>query len=718
MVNELRLKFNKLMENEELLWTKEELQFLRSTYDELFARLSDDFQSCKRVLEVAEILSNEANIGKLSVFSLLLYRAILSGCYARESVEKEFGEQVHSIIKGLFTAKELYTKNPSVESENFRKLLMTMVEDIRVVIILICKQLYLMRTIEEYDEERRMKIAQEASYLYAPLSHRLGLYRIKSELEDLSLKQTNLSIYKEIAGKLAETKHDRERYIKSFIEPLKLQLEREGFKFTIKGRTKSIYSIWNKMRKQNTPFENIYDLFAIRIILDTPLEKEKSECWQVYSIVTDKYQPNPKRLRDWLSIPKSNGYESLHTTVMGPEGKWVEVQIRTIRMDEVAEKGFAAHFKYKGIKGEAGLDSWLSNVRELLESPQSSNIERMDDFKLSLYRKEIFVFTPKGDLEKLPQGATILDFAFQIHSNLGSRCIGGKINGKSVPIRTELSNGDQVEIVTNNSQVPRKEWLSFVKTSKAKTRIKQFLREQEAQYMEEGKELLKRRLKNWKIAYDESIVSRLAMKLNYKTVQEFYHALAEDREDLGKVKELYLLCTEKDGFTNEPVSVENYERETELQYISRQDDCLIIDEHLKGVDYSLAKCCNPIYGDEIFGFVSVNNGIKVHRTDCPNAPQMMSRFGYRFIRARWSGKSDKKYPATLFVVGNDDIGIVTNVTSLIQKETKISLRSISVNTVDGLFQGTLTVLVSEMQDLEKLINKIRVIKGIKSVSRN
>jgi GTP pyrophosphokinase len=430
------------------------------------------------------------------------------------------------------------------------------------------------------------------------------------------------------------------------------------------------------------------------------------------------YQPNPKRLRDWLSNPKANGYESLHTTVMGPEGKWVEVQIRTIRMDEVAEKGFAAHFKYKGIKGEAGLDSWLSNVRELLESPQSSNIERMDDFKLSLYRKEIFVFTPKGDLEKLPQGATILDFAFQIHSNLGSRCIGGKINGKSVPIRTELSNGDQVEIVTNNSQVPRKEWLSFVKTSKAKTRIKQFLREQEAQYMEEGKELLKRRLKNWKIAYDESIVSRLAMKLNYKTVQEFYHALAEDREDLGKVKELYLLCTEKDGFTNEPVSVENYERETELQYISRQDDCLIIDEHLKGVDYSLAKCCNPIYGDEIFGFVSVNNGIKVHRTDCPNAPQMMSRFGYRFIRARWSGKSDKKYPATLFVVGNDDIGIVTNVTSLIQKETKISLRSISVNTVDGLFQGTLTVLVSEMQDLEKLINKIRVIKGIKSVSRN
>lgn len=718
MIDELRLKFNKLMENDELLWTKEELHFLRSTYDELFAHLSDDVQSCKRILEVAEILCNEANVGKLSVLSLLLYRAVQSGCYAKESVKKDFGEQAHSIIKGLFTAKELYAKNPSVESENFRKLLMTMVEDVRVVIILICKQLYLMRTIEEYDEERRMKIAQEASFLYAPLAHRLGLYRIKSELEDLSLKQTNLSIYKEIAGKLAETKHDRERYIKSFIEPLKLQLEREGFKFTIKGRTKSIYSIWNKMRKQNTPFENIYDLFAIRIILDTPLEKEKSECWQVYSIVTDKYQPNPKRLRDWLSIPKSNGYESLHTTVMGPEGKWVEVQIRTIRMDEVAEKGFAAHFKYKGIKSEAGLDSWLSNVRELLESPQTSNVERMDDFKLSLYRKEIFVFTPKGDLEKLPQGATILDFAFQIHSNLGSRCIGGKINGKSVPIRTELSNGDQVEIVTNNSQVPRKEWLSFVKTSKAKTRIKQFLREQEAQYMEEGKELLKRRLKNWKIAYDESIVSRLAIKLNYKTVQEFYHALAEDREDLGKVKELYLLCSEKDGFVNEPVSVENYERETELQYISRQDDCLIIDEHLKGVDYSLAKCCNPIYGDEIFGFVSVNNGIKVHRTDCPNAPQMMSRFGYRFIRARWSGKSDKKYPATLFVVGNDDIGIVTNVTSLIQKETKISLRSISVNTVDGLFQGTLTVLVSEMQDLEKLINKIRVIKGIKSVSRN
>ncbi|MEE3485109.1 MAG: RelA/SpoT family protein [Bacteroidales bacterium] len=714
-------RFNNLVASPELSLTDSEKLSLIAIYQPVFEEELDEEKTAHyhQSLDVAYILMEEANIGKIPVESILVYRAVKENLLPQEEVKEKFGEQVNSILSGLLKSRELYKKNPSVESENFRKLLLTIVEDIRVVIILICEQLYLMRTIEQYDKERKDRIAQEASYLYAPLAHRLGLYRIKSELEDLSLKYTNYPIYREIEMKLHETKSERERYIDAFIAPLKTELEKAGFTFSIKGRTKSIYSIWNKMKKQNTAFENIYDIFAIRVILSSPLEREKADCWQVYSLVTDKYQPNPKRLRDWLSIPKSNGYESLHTTVMGPEGKWVEVQIRTERMDEIAEKGFAAHFKYKGIKGEANFDSWLSNVRELLENPQSDSTEYMDDFKLSLYKKEIFVFTPTGDLRKLPKGATILDFAFDIHSGLGCHCVGGKVNGKSVTIRTELHNGDQVEIFTNNSQEPHKEWLSFVQTSKAKTRIKQYIRQQEAVNMEEGKELIKRRLKNWKLVYDESVVFRLAQKCGYKAIQDFYQALAEDKLDVSKLKDMYVSCQEKDAITETQKGAENFTQMTELQTISSKEDVLVIDNHLKGIEYTLSKCCNPIYGDDIFGFVSIHNGIKIHRTDCPNAPQMMSRFGYRFIKARWAGKSsDKLYACTLRVIGNDDIGIVTNITSLIQKETNVSLRSISVNSVDGLFQGNLTVNVSDMKQLEQLINKIKTIKGVKSVSRN
>lgn len=718
MCKDLKLKFDKIVNSPELSLTETEFNSLNDSYERLFSQEDKtDFDGVERTLAVAAILMEEANIGKIPVVSVLVYCIVKQEILSMDEVSSLYGGQVEGIVKGLFKSIEIYKKNPSVESENFRKLLMSIVEDIRVIIILICEQLYLMRIIMRFDEERRNKIAQESSYLYAPLAHRLGLYRIKSELEDLSLRQTNPAIYRDIAIKLEKTAADRDRYIQSFIEPLKQQLEKEGFKFVIKGRTKSIYSIWNKMRKQNTEFENVYDLFAIRIILSTPLEKEKSECWQVYSIVTDKYQPNPKRLRDWLSIPKSNGYESLHTTVMGPEGKWVEVQIRTERMDEIAEKGFAAHFKYKGVKAESGFDSWLANVRELLENPQADNVECMDDFKLSLYRKEVFVFTPKGDLRKLPQGATLLDFAFEIHSNLGSHCVGGRVNGKAVPIRAELHNGDQVEIVTNPNQFPHKEWLSFVQTSKAKTHIKQFLREQDAVNMEEGKEMIKRRLKNWKLVYDESIVFRMAQKCGYKAIQDFYQALVDDKLDVQKLKDLYIACSEKDTSNDTQKSVENYTKKTELETLSSQEDVLVIDDHLKGIEYSLSKCCNPIYGDDIFGFVSIRNGIKVHRTDCPNAPQLMSRFGYRFIKARWAGKSGAMYACTLHVIGNDDIGIVTNITSLIQKETNVSLRSISVDSVDGLFQGKITVNVLDMKQLEQLIKKIKSIKGVKSVNR-
>lgn len=719
MKERLKLKFKSLMDLPNFDFSKEEVSRLEELIFACLERESEaDFINLEKSIDVAFILSEEVNLGKVSILGLLLHTLITLKAFQNNEIEASFGIQVESIVKGLQKASELNSKEQSYESENFRKLLLTLVEDIRVVIILICNQLYNMRQISVYEEDIRIKLAKESSFLYAPLAHRLGLYRIKSELEDLSLKQTNLKIYKEIAHKLKETKSSRDLYIQSFIEPLKEKLEKSGFKFSIKGRTKSIYSIWNKMRKQNTAFENIYDLFAIRIILDSPAELEHSECWQVYSIITDMYQPNPKRLRDWLSIPKSNGYESLHITVMGPEGKWVEVQIRTVRMDEVAEKGFAAHFKYKGIKGEAGLDSWLANVRELLENPSDNDMERMDDFKLNLYNKEIFVFTPKGDLQQMPKGATLLDFAFLIHSNIGCRCIGGKVNGKNVSLRYLLNNGDQVEVLTAANQTPKKEWLNFVQTTKAKTRIRQFLREQEATNMALGKELLKRRLKNWKLEYDEAIVFKIAKKFGFKNIHEFYQCLAEDKIEVSRLKDIYILIRDKDNLVQEEQkSTEGFEHKTELESISLKEDVLVIDNHLQGIQYNLARCCNPIYGDDIFGFVSVSGGIKIHKTDCPNAPQMMSRFGYRFIKARWAGKSGSQYSCTLKVIGNDDIGIVTNITSLIQKESNVALRSISVDSADGFFHGHLTILISDNKVLENIIKKIKTIKGVKSVER-
>lgn len=719
MKERLKFKFKSLIALPNFEFSKEEVSRLEELIFACLERESEaDFINLEKSIDVAFILSEEVNLGKVSILGLMLHTLITLNAFPDNEIEASFGIQVASIVKGLQKASELNSKEQSYESENFRKLLLTLVEDIRVVIILICNQLYEMRQLSIYEEDTRMKLAKESSFLYAPLAHRLGLYRIKSELEDLSLKQTNLKIYKEIAHKLKETKSSRDLYIQSFIEPLKEKLEKAGFKFSIKGRTKSIYSIWNKMRKQNTAFENIYDLFAIRIILDSPSELEHSECWQVYSIITDMYQPNPKRLRDWLSIPKSNGYESLHITVMGPEGKWVEVQIRTVRMDEVAEKGFAAHFKYKGIKGEAGLDSWLVNVRELLENPSDNDMERMDDFKLNLYNKEIFVFTPKGDLQQMPKGATLLDFAFLIHSNIGCRCIGGKVNGKNVSLRYLLNNGDQVEVLTAANQTPKKEWLNFVQTTKAKTRIRQFLREQEASNMALGKELLKRRLKNWKLEYDEAIVFKIAKKFGFKNIHEFYQCLAEDKIEVSRLKDIYILIRDKDNLTQEEQkSTEGFEHKTELENISLKEDVLVIDNHLQGIQYNLARCCNPIYGDDIFGFVSVSGGIKIHKTDCPNAPQMMSRFGYRFIKARWAGKSGSQYSCTLKVIGNDDIGIVTNITSLIQKESNVALRSISVDSADGFFHGHLTILISDNKVLENIIKKIKAIKGVKSVER-
>ncbi|MBP5703926.1 MAG: bifunctional (p)ppGpp synthetase/guanosine-3',5'-bis(diphosphate) 3'-pyrophosphohydrolase, partial [Paludibacteraceae bacterium] len=617
---------------------------------------------------------------------------------------------------------EFYRRRVGVENENFRKLLMSLAEDIRVIIILICEVLYLIRKYNSIEEsEDGDRVAREASYLFAPLAHRLGLYKVKSELEDLSMKRLHRETYKEIAHKLNETKRSRDKYIADFISPLKKKLEDARFKFTIKGRTKSIYSIWNKMRKQNTTFEHVYDLFAIRIILDSELSEEKSDCWRVYSIVTDEYQPNPKRLRDWLSIPKTNGYESLHTTVMGPQGKWVEVQIRTERMDEIAEKGFAAHFKYKGVKSENMLDTWMANVREILENPDVANDECISEFKMNLYDKEVFIFTPNGDLVHLPKGATLLDFAYLIHSNLGNHCVGGKIGGKNVSLRYEVNNGDQLEVITSATQKPKKEWLNIVKTSKAKSRIRVFLREEANSNASLGKELLNRRFKNWKIDLEESILAKTIKRLGYKMATEFYNDIVEEELDVAKVRDIYTEIQEKEqhpGLDYEVKSAEDFEHHPTSTEDSSKDDVLTIDDNVKGIDYTLAKCCNPIYGDDIFGFILSQGGIKIHRKDCPNAPMMIQRFGYRYVKARWSGKQGTQYVCTLRVIGNDDLGIVTNITSLIQKESNISMRSISVDSVAGLFQGHISLLVNDLQQVDNVIKKIKAIKGVKSVERS
>ncbi len=669
------------------------------------------------------IVAEEIRMQRASILGIMLHESVQSGYYTIEQVKQDFGEDVAGIIHGLIRINELYAKSPIIESENFRNLLLSFAEDIRVILIMIADRLNVMRQIKDSpNEEARVKVANEAAYLYAPLAHKLGLYRLKSELEDLSLKYTEHDIYYHIKEKLNETKASRDRYIAAFIAPIQKKLEEAGLKFHMKGRTKSIHSIAQKMKKQHTTFEGIYDLFAIRIILDSPLEKEKQECWQAYSIVTDMYQPNPKRLRDWLSIPKSNGYESLHITVMGPEGKWVEVQIRTERMDEIAERGLAAHWRYKGIKGESGLDEWLNSIREALEN-SDSDIQAMDQFKMELYEDEVFVFSPKGDLYKLPKGATVLDFAFHIHSNLGCKCIGAKVNGRNVPIRHQLHSGDQVEILTSNTQTPKQDWINIVTTSKARTKIRQTLKEIASRQAAFAKETLERKFKNRKIEYDEAIMMRLIKKEGFKEVTEFYQNIADETIDVNSFIDKYLAMLRKENET--PVesslrSAENYNIQSASDELSNANtDVLVIDQNLKGVDYTLAKCCNPIYGDDVFGFITVNGGIKIHRCDCPNAPQLRARFGYRIVKARWAGKSKGQlYPITLTVVGNDDIGIVNNITSIISKESNIQLRSIGISSNDGLFSGTLTVMVDDTSKLEALIRKLRTVKGVKQIRRN
>lgn len=708
------------------LLSREELKLFRSLLQKTVLKRSSrskykyPLDPIIRALNTIYLAVHEIGLGRAVILSVAAYDSFVAGVITMEEIEQQFDASIVRIVKGLVNVHDVYKKTSAIETENFRKLLLTFAEDVRVIFVMIAERVYTLRNLNKFSAELQSKIAREASFLYAPLAHRLGLYKLKTELEDLSLKYISPEIYADIEHKLRETKVVREKYIEDFIRPLKEELLAAGFDFEIKGRTKSIFSIWNKIKKQNTPFEKIYDIFAIRIILNSPIEREKSECWQVYSIVTDKYQPNPKRMRDWLSIPKTNGYESLHTTVMGPEGKWVEVQIRTQRMDEIAEKGLAAHWKYKGIKGEDGMDEWLKHIREILENPELNAVDFMDDFKLDLYDDEVFVFTPNGDLQKLKKGATVLDFAFHIHSNLGAKCTGARVNDKNVPIRHVLKNGDQVEIQTGANQKPKFDWLNIVVTAKAKTRIKQALKEIEYKQAEQGRELLLRRLKNWKIEYSEADITRLTKKLGYKSVSDFYQEIALEKLELHDIREHLLNENESRsdaGDLQELRSANNFVREAGAIPDSKKEDVLVIDKNIKGIDYKLSKCCNPIYGDEVFGFVSSLGGIKIHRMDCPNAPQLIQRFGYRIVQARWSGKSGSQYPISLRVTGRDDIAIVTNISSLISKEAKVSLRSITVDSTDGVFQGFITVLVNDLNDLQGLVRKIKAVRGVTQVER-
>lgn len=673
-------------------------------------------ESLRTGIALCEMVSPDRNM----LIAVMLYQLAGAGAVTSEQIAELWEPDVATLVGGLTKVSNLYGKQTVVKTDNFRRLLMALADDIRVIIIMIVERLTLMRAINHHPDEKFVTdTAFEANYLYVPLAHRLGLYKIKSELEDMSLKYTSRDTYTKIARGLNETKTERDAYIASFIAPLREKLDATGLKYEIKGRTKSIYSIWNKLRKQQVELSGVYDLFAIRIILDVPREQEKAECWKVFSIVTDMYTGNPKRLKDWITVPKSNGYESLHTTVMGPENKWVEVQIRTRRMDLVAEKGLAAHWRYKGIKSESSLDQWMNNVRDILETAEGP-MQLMKNFKMDLYDREVFVFTPQGDLHRLPLGATVLDFAFAVHSKLGCSCTGGKVNGRNRKLGHKLRSGDTVEVITSPSQTPKQDWLNIVVTAKARTKIRQTINERAARSSEYGRELLQRRCKNRKTELEEAGLMRTIKKMGYRTVTDFYKALADEIIDPTDVIATYDAIQAADTKADERRSAEEFELMDPLAADSgRNDDVLVIGtDNIRGMNYRMAKCCNPIFGDKVFGFISSEGVVKIHREDCPNSAHIHERYPYRVIRTRWSGKTGNQTAATIRIVGQDDIGIVTNISSVINKEKDVTLRNISIESHDGIFSGFLVIGVNDTVALNNVIKKIQAVKGVKNVQRS
>jgi GTP pyrophosphokinase len=666
-------------------------------------------------IAVAQIAAEEIGLGTTSIVCALLHDVVEDTDITLEDVEREFGKKVAKIIDGLTKISGVFDYNSSLQAENFRKMLLTLADDVRVILIKLADRLHNMRTMEFMPREKQLKIASETVYLYAPLAHRLGLYAMKSELEDLSMKYTETATYKYIAQRLNEKKTEREKFIKEFIDPIQKILDEQGLAAKVYGRPKSINSIWNKMRKKNIPFEEVYDLFAIRIILDSQIEQEKADCWKAYSIVTDFYRPNPDRLRDWISSPKFNGYESLHTTVMGPKGQWVEVQIRTERMNEIAEKGFAAHWKYKEAPNaeSSGLDQWLQKVRDLLNNPESNALDFLDDFKMNLFSDEIFIFTPKGALMQLPANATALDFAFEIHSDLGAKCIGAKVNHKLVPLSYQLQNGDQVEIITSNKQTPKEDWLNFVITAKAKSKIKSSLKDEKRRIADEGREILDRKLKSLKIPSTIENINKITHFFKLHASQDFLYQIAKGGIDIGDLKDYV-----------------NYEKNAEYKPFERSDpaefvkkikseevDTLLIGEDLQKIDYKLSACCNPIPGDDVFGFVTVGEGIKIHRTNCPNATKLMSNFGYRIVKARWNSQKQLAFLTGLNITGIDDVGLINKITTIISNDFKVNMRSITVDSHEGIFDGSIMVYVNDTHHLNNLIAKLKQVNGVTDVRR-
>jgi GTP pyrophosphokinase len=665
-------------------------------------------------LSVASIIAGEIGLGLTSIITAILHDTYNKLDISQQELEKEFGKKVVEILQGFSRITEIDSMQSSYQAENFRKLLLSLADDVRVILIKLVERLENMRKLDNAPEKEKLPLASETYFLYAPLAHRLGFYNIKSEMEDLAVKYLEPEQYNYVDCRLKQTTASRNKLIKEFSAPLNEQLEKQGFKFTIKSRTKSVHSIMLKMKKQGVEFDEVYDLFAMRIILDSSPENEKSDCWRVYSIVTDLYQPNPSRLRDWISVPKSNGYESLHTTVVGPRGKWVEVQIRSTRMDEIAEKGLAAHFKYKGIKGEGGLDTWLTKMREILESSEKEDDAFLDQVRSGLYTDEVFVFTPKGDLRQLPAGSTVLDFAFEIHTAVGASCVGGKVNGKNVTIRHILQNGDHVSIIRSKNQKPKQDWLSFVVTSKAKTKIKQALSEEKTRAAAEGKEILMRRLKNWKFNYGDAVIQKLIIHYDLKTAQDLYCNIESGKLDLLEIKEV-LVKGEQIEEPAQPVALP--EKEIKETPGSVYSDYLIIEDRVEGLDYKLSKCCNPVFGDSVFGFVTISEGIKIHRTGCPNAHNMMARYPYRVVAARWTKtKGVPTFSAVIKVSGVEDIGIGNKIADIIAGYN-VSVRNFSYNMDEGMFEGTLNILVPNNDVLYGIIRKIQAIKGVLKASR-
>ncbi|MBB2950470.1 MULTISPECIES: RelA/SpoT family protein [Sphingobacterium] len=669
-------------------------------------------------IAVAQIAAEEIGLGTTSIVCALLHDVVEDTNITLDEIEQMFGKKVRRIIDGLTKISGIFDPNSSMQAENFRKMLLTLADDVRVILIKLADRLHNMRTMEFMARDKQLKIASETSYLYAPLAHRLGLYAIKSELEDLSMKFTDPDTYKFIARKLNEKKAEREKFISDFIQPVQEILQEQGITAQIFGRPKSIHSIWTKMRKKSIPFEEVYDLFAIRIVIDTDDEREKTECWKVYSIVTDLYRPNPDRLRDWVSSPKGNGYESLHTTVMGPRGQWVEVQIRTSRMNEIAEKGFAAHWKYKESNSDSGLDQWIKKIRDVLSNPEQNALDFVDDFKMNLFSDEIFIFTPKGALIQLPHEATALDFAFEIHSDIGATCIGAKVNHKLVPLSHVLQNGDQVEIITSSKQTPKEDWLNFVVTAKAKSKIRSSLKEERRRVAEDGKEILERKLKTLKITYNTDNINKIANFLKFPSSQDLFYNVAKGLVDIKQLREF--VAHEKNN--DATLSTQNTQFNTHIgglveKFSKKDQDTLLLGDDLQKIDYTLAPCCNPIPGDDVFGFLTVNDGIKIHRTSCPNASKLMANYGYRIMKAKWTSQTDVSFLTGLRIVGIDDVGLVNKITTVISQEFKVNIRSLSITSNEGIFEGHIMVFVNDTEQLENLMKTLKQVRGITTVSR-